>query len=182
MEQLNRIIHVATAAIGKAYIFFPIDGGPAIYRERVYCYEIYHQMRKEWPDDCPYFLNGEVHKGGHPILGPRGFGNVMPDFLVHRPGPGGMAHNHAVIEVKGPDVGDEALGTDLVKLNMFVTQAGYERAIYLIYASGLHPDRHWVDRIGNEVNRLGVVAPIELWLHRTAGTAAANVLTFRPAA
>jgi hypothetical protein len=93
-----------------------------------------------------------------------------------------MAHNHAMIEVKGPDVGDEALENDLVKLNRFVTQAGYERAMYLIYASGADRDRHWIDWIGGEMNRLGLVAPVELWLHRTAGTAAENVRTFRPAA
>ena len=179
MEQLNHVIQAATAAIGDAYIFFPIDGGPAIYRERVYCYELYHQMRKEWPPHCDYSLNGEVHKGGHPILGPRGFGNVMPDFLVHRPGPGGMAHNHAIIEVKGPDVDDEDLENDLVKLNRFVTLAGYERAIYLFYASRADRDQYWIDRIGGDVDRLGLIAPIELWLHRAAGNAAANVQTFR---
>ena len=57
-----------------------------IFRERVYCYELYHRLRCELaggckPDDSyPYKLDGEVDKAGHPIVHPN-LGSVKPDLL-----------------------------------------------------------------------------------------------------
>ena len=39
-----------------------------IYRERVYCYELYHQLRNALGDNFAYKLHGEVDKAGHPII------------------------------------------------------------------------------------------------------------------
>jgi hypothetical protein len=55
MMQLNRILETATAGITSAYFHVAIDGGDPIYRERVYAYELYHQMRSHWPQDTPYY-------------------------------------------------------------------------------------------------------------------------------
>lgn len=68
MEQLTRILAEATASVGPEYFLLPIDGADPIYRERVYCYELYHQMRRRWPDDRRYILNGEVDKSAHPYF------------------------------------------------------------------------------------------------------------------
>jgi len=43
MEQLTHILQDATAAIGREYFLLPIHGADPVYRERVYCYELYHQ-------------------------------------------------------------------------------------------------------------------------------------------
>lgn len=64
MEQLTQILQDATAAIGQEYFLLPVHGADPVYRERVYCYEIYHQMRLRWPPACIYRLNGEVDKSG----------------------------------------------------------------------------------------------------------------------
>ena len=48
MEQLTDILRQATAAIGRDYFLLPIHGAAPVYRERVYCYELYHQMRLRW--------------------------------------------------------------------------------------------------------------------------------------
>lgn len=52
MEEFTQILRQATAAIAPEYFHFPIDGGDPIFRERVYCYELYHQLRERWPEDC----------------------------------------------------------------------------------------------------------------------------------
>jgi hypothetical protein len=68
MEQFTQILREATAAIPPEYFLLPIHGGDSVYRERVYCYEFYHQMRRLWPPDCPYRLNGEVDKRSIPTF------------------------------------------------------------------------------------------------------------------
>jgi hypothetical protein len=51
MNELSDVLAEATAAIEARYFRLPIAGGDPIYRERVYCYELYHQMRLLWL--CP---------------------------------------------------------------------------------------------------------------------------------
>ena len=63
MRELNTILSKATANVGGMYFHLNIDGGDApIFRERAYCYELYHQMRLLWPKMTEYFLNGEFNK------------------------------------------------------------------------------------------------------------------------
>jgi hypothetical protein len=129
MEELSNILAEATAKIDREYFLLPIAGGEPVYRERVYCYELYHQMRKLWPprDECRYLLNGEVDKRAHALMEQRGFYGEKPDLLVH--GPGEMADNHAIIEVKNSDVSRSGIENDLSKLACFRNQAGYQRGI-----------------------------------------------------
>ena len=42
MKELTEIIEGATAGVGSGYFHLKIDGEDPIYRERVYCYELYH--------------------------------------------------------------------------------------------------------------------------------------------
>jgi len=53
MEQFTQIFRDATAAIPPEYFLLPIHGADPVYRERVYCYELYHQMRGLWPAESP---------------------------------------------------------------------------------------------------------------------------------
>ncbi len=160
MKELTDILAKATAAIGAEYFKLPIDGGDPVFRERVYCYELYHQMRLQWPNRCRYLLNGEVDKAGHPVLDQRGFNGQKPDLLVH--GPGQMGLNHAVIEVK-PSNG-RAIKKDLRTLTLFRSKAGYERAIYLIYGEGA--DEELVARVLKHARKVQADSRIEIWLHR----------------
>lgn len=164
MKELNTILREATCAIEAAYFRLSIAGGPSVYRERVYCYELYHQMRQRWPKrGCEFSLNGEVDKRAHPILGELGLSGI-PDFLVH--GPGDMNKNHAIIEVKSPLARDAQIETDLIKLARFVNDAGYQRAIYLIY--GTEADQ-LIERILRTARSIASRAPVELWLHQQIG-------------
>lgn len=139
MIELDAILGLATASIAEPYFLLPIDGGPAIYRERVYCYELYHRMRQHWPNRPDYFcLGGEIDKRNHPILAALEAANCSPDLLVHKPGD--MAGNHAIIEIKPAGSGQQPLPRggirkDLDTLSRFTQQVKYQRGIYLVYGS-----------------------------------------------
>jgi hypothetical protein len=54
MQQLSDVLAAATAAIAQGYFRLSIHGKDIpIYRERVYCDELYHQMRCRWPRTAP---------------------------------------------------------------------------------------------------------------------------------
>ncbi len=101
-EDVHRFIDLlktATAAIAEEYFMLPVAGIPdAIWRERVYCYELYHQLRNAWPEDFPYSLGGEVDKSAHPLFSGTAIDSKKPDFLIHSPG--SMNRNLAIVEVK----------------------------------------------------------------------------------
>lgn len=167
MNEFDAIISEATAAIAEKYFMLPIYGGPPVYRERVYCYELYHQMRNRWPDEqaTSYTLNGEVDKCAHVELEKLGVNGQKPDLLVH--GPGDMGKNFAIIEVKHVAATPEGLRKDLRSLTIFRDQVGYQRAIYLIY--GKAEMAAIAERVKREAAAVGASNDIELWLHVAVG-------------
>jgi len=127
----------ATGRIEDIYFQLPVAGlEDPLFRERVYCYELYHQMRVRWPK-VVYRITGEVDKKGHPWVyhGPLDYSK--PDFTIHVPGR--MADNLLVIEVKAVykakavNPSDEQIVTDLRKLTGYRKTADYFAACYLIY-------------------------------------------------
>ncbi|WP_152977678.1 hypothetical protein [Bradyrhizobium pachyrhizi] len=52
MQELTDLLSEATAAIEPGYFRLSVHGGLPVYRERVYCNELYHQMRKRWLGGC----------------------------------------------------------------------------------------------------------------------------------
>ena len=167
MEQLDDILQQATAGIGREYFLLPIHGADPVHRERVYCYELYHQMRLRWPaaEDCPFRLNGEIDKGGHPYFKNEP-GTPKPDLLVHVPGVG---DNYAVIEVKSSRARAKEIRKDLRTLCRFAN-FGYQRAIYLIYGAEAVLDR--IQQCAGEV-----VIPIEVWFHPADAASATRAFT-----
>jgi hypothetical protein len=97
------------------------------YRERVYCYELYHQLRCELTDEYYYKLDGELDKAGHPII-KEGF---KPDFVVQKPKR--MDENLVVIEVKPINGKPSSIIDDMKKLKDFIDKYGYHGGIMLIY-------------------------------------------------
>jgi hypothetical protein len=143
MNELTEILSNATGAIKHSYFHLDIDGGDPVYRERVYCYELYHQMRLCWPVGCEFYLNGEIDKAAHPILQKLGADHVKPDLLVHRPGY--MSGNHAIIEVKKGEAPNNGIYKDLSTLDLFVRTVGYKRAIYLFF--GYKADKNLITKV-----------------------------------
>ena len=108
-DEFVKLLIEATAEVVDPYFLLPVaNRKKGWYRERVYCYELYHQMRLRWPADCVYRLNGEVDKIGHPYF--QDAAAPKPDLLVHQPGHG---NNYAIVEVKSCRVGVAGIRKDL---------------------------------------------------------------------
>lgn len=173
MEELDTILSEAAGAIHPSYFQIAIDGGEPVYRERVYCYELYHQMRLRWPDDTPFWLNGELDKAAHPIIRQLGGDRAKPDFLIHTPGD--MRGNHAIMEVKQAGTRDGAILEDLEKLCLFVDRVGYQRAIYLFY--GYEADERIAGRVVELFSGLDNPQRLEIWGHSLPGQPARRIVT-----
>ncbi|API50988.1 hypothetical protein BMW22_04420 [Rhizobium leguminosarum] len=164
MEQLDEIIRSATGAIGPEYFQLPVAGrDPSLY-ERVYCYELYHQMRSRWPE-THLSLSGEIPKRGHEITMAKFDNAVVPDFLIHEPG--NMDHNHAILEIKSSQATAFGIRKDFATLDQFCVQVGYQRAIYLFYGGVID-----LDLVRKLAAQRPIQACIEIWLHSEPGAEA----------
>jgi hypothetical protein len=130
LQQLMAMLAAATSQISAEYFQLPVADADAVYRERVYCYELYHRLRAMW-DAFPFSLGGEVDKVGHPAFQDGPYARAKPDFLVHTPG--AMDQNLAVIEVKPATASVMELGRDLLKLSWFCENARYSKGILVVY-------------------------------------------------
>lgn len=179
VESFRHILTIATERVGEQYFLLPVadqDGGAPIiqYRERVYSYELYHQLRLAWPT-WGYSLGGEVDKRNHPVIHGPDLDNAKPDLLIHVPGT--MEHNLVVVEIKAlsPDPANPEralIHDDLRKLRAFCDRAAYEAGFLLVFGDD-------VNRIIDHVNAATAqglnVDRIELWHHRGPGNAAYRV-------
>ena len=163
----------ATEEIGPNYFQLPVAGQTdAIYRERVYCYELYHQWRRRWHDGFAYTLGGEIDKSGHPVIR----GGNKPDFLVHVPG--NMGGNLLVVEVKPATSSREKMANDLIKLCRFRrTPIDYSHAYFLVYGLA---ESGWPDMREEILDALDPNEQIDptlfsILLHPSAGARAAHV-------
>ena len=182
-EALRRFIEclrAATARVGPDFMQLPVAGflhPVSIYRERVYCYELYHQLRIEMGDDFGFSLSGEVDKRNHPLMRGRDLTNTKPDLLVHTPGD--MRGNLVVLEVKPINALRDDIWKDLRTLTAFMQIGGYYQAIYLIYG--------WNEARFNRIKRAAInlqredkedrirLDSIILFWHRQPGEAAEYV-------
>lgn len=110
------------------------------HHERVFCYELYHQIRILMDADPATFkgvrFQGELRKIDlGPVLRERlGFGPLdrefVPDFLLHGPGDGD--HQEIVMEVKcEAELSPSAAKKDLSKIQHFMTQLHYKAGVFL---------------------------------------------------
>lgn len=128
----------ASSRITQEYVLLPIANGEDRYRERVYCYELYHQWRCQWMQAFRYQLSGELDKRGHTLVKGKHLDSCIPDFLVHTPGD---MENLIAMEVKPANREPKDFVRDLEKLTAFrrslVDQderpANYEAAFFWIY-------------------------------------------------
>ncbi len=122
LAEWNRHFREATSQVARLYFQLPVADADAVYRERVYCYELYHQLRRKW-ENWKYSLTGEVDKYGHPLFRDDKYAQAKPDFLVHVPG--SMEDNLVVIEVKSSSSNPSGWQSDIAKLAWFTTNAKY---------------------------------------------------------
>jgi hypothetical protein len=136
-ERLLDLIGKATSHIGAEYFQLPVADADAVYRARVYCYELYHQLRSLW-GDFPFSLGGEIDKQGNPHFRDGPYAAAVPDLLVHVPGD--MRRNVAIVEAKSAK-GLGGTGDDLRKLGWFCAKAQYFRGVFLVYGEAGEADR-----------------------------------------
>ena len=68
-QQFLKCLMKAIQTIDFHYFQMHFAGSDELkYRERVYCYELYHQLRLLLGDDFPYKLDGELDKKSHEII------------------------------------------------------------------------------------------------------------------
>lgn len=130
-EYFFTIFGESVAQIGSG--FFQIERYKDVptLRERVYCYELYHQLRLRLAEQFQYMLHGEIDKSGHDWVIELFGGNCPnPDFVVHVPG---TPKSLVVIEVKTSKRLVEDIENDIEKLLTFITKVNYYRAIMLIF-------------------------------------------------
>ena len=113
----------------------PVETAAQAWQERIFAYELYHQLRLLWtanPTLRAYcVIHAEVRKGYQHIAG----FDYMPDFLFHLPEPD---RNHAVVEVK---LAARDLKADLKKLVRFHDEFNYNDIIEILVGSYHHFER-----------------------------------------
>jgi hypothetical protein len=128
------IVLEASSKIPARYILFDVaDRETEIYRERVYAYELYHQMRSLLDEEDAFagsghLLCGEIDKSGHPIIR-----KCIPDLVFHVPGKMADPANVAIVEIKSINGSPDGIKKDIETLTYFLSSAGYESAIHLVY-------------------------------------------------
>lgn len=131
-DQFIGLLCAATQKIDRVYFQLPVAGkeDPS-YRERVYCYELYHQLRNMLDSHgCgDHVLSGEIDKSSHPIIR-----KCSPDFVFHEPGEtGGLV----VVEVKPINAAADGIKKDLDNLEYFTSpEVQYEKGVWLVYGDG----------------------------------------------
>jgi len=169
----------ASSQIGHKYFQLPVAGTEdPEYRERVYCYELYHRWRCHWLEGFPFSLSGEVDKNGHPLIrrAPK------PDFLVHIPG---QMTNLLVMEAKPRNAHISRMVDDLKKLTTFrrdlLDQQGRPRNYYAAYfwIYGVSPEewRQLRQRLLQEMRGNQEIDPslISCYIHERSGARATPV-------
>lgn len=129
------------SAVQKPWFLLPVarEDRASVHRERVYCYELYHQLRVRTEGHTAvgspaYVLSGEIDKAGlHTVIAN---GTHKPDLVWHVPGEG---LNAVVAEVKTTSNWVRGgVRKDLQTLAAFLTAGdrAYERGVLLMFGPG----------------------------------------------
>lgn len=173
-EHFREILCSSIIGIGQCYFEVKRKNELAVQRERVYCYELYHQLRQNLGDDFRYTLHAEIDKRGQQIVWKRVGNYTNPDFVVHIPGAGlGKEFQLVVMEVKASSRLDaENLKQDIDKLRVYIEEVEYYKGAFLVFGTQNHhssvlelientdvPDNvsiFWHDEIGRPPKIFGV--------------------------
>ena len=121
-----------------------------IVRERVFCYELYHRMRKIQDDNkCFQFhIHGEIDKSGHKLFARKDRKN--PDFIFHDPGR--MEGNALIVEVKGT-ITVQGVSKDLETLKAFCSKYGYQQGLWILFNYNLEEAKR---KLRNKIRNMGI--------------------------
>ena len=199
LEHFSSILSWATERIHADYMQLPVAGQEdTIYRERVYCYELYHCLRltmSKLNQVFPYMLCGELDKSGHPYIRGNSLDRVKPDFLIHVPL--SMSENLVAIEAKPVAriissnaisgaakrraIRRDEIKKDLRTLTAFRRDGKYHHAIYLIYGDDDRRFQHIRARalaLNNDLKGIDLKL-IDLYYHKESGQPAKRQMWFQ---
>lgn len=165
----------ATRKVPQNYFQLPVAGQKLpIYRERVYCYELYHQLRVALPHDFHFSLAGEVDKSGHPIIRTPPLNRWKPDFLVHSAG--NMKGNLLAVEVKSGLAKSRGIKKDIEMLISCLNHSNYEYGMLLIYGGR---SSQWLGKlkqfVGSHTNCPDFRRRVLVYWHEKADSSASEV-------
>lgn len=131
-DEYLKLICQAMKKVSREYFEIKTAGNASSKkRERVYCYELYHQMRllqeKEFRDET-YSINAEIDKSGHKKIRE----NFNPDMIIHKQG---QMNNHIVIEVKTVNIGSsikQGIIKDFGTLKCMLACYNYEYGVFIL--------------------------------------------------
>jgi hypothetical protein len=173
IDEVNSWIAEATARIEPDFFLLPVAGvSEPMPRERVYCYELYHQLRDTAPREVPLSLQAEVDKAGHPALKlPQGTAPARkPDFIFHEPG--SMDRNVFVLEVKPANARLRAFRKDIMSLSFFVEHFKYRCSALLVYGGSTAQVAQTLAGLRADPALAALVDRVTLFHHERPGIAA----------
>jgi hypothetical protein len=130
IENYLAIIREALSRVETGYYRLRTTYAEAgVVRERVFCYELYHQMRSIMGAAQPLIIHAEIDKSGHADFEAADQRN--PDFVFHVPGE--HERNTLVVEVKGTLDSVAGVLKDFETLERFVTGYGYRAGVFILY-------------------------------------------------
>ena len=120
-------VYNALRGIQRIYLKYPAIGEIQKYGERVFAYEFYHQLRRNF-NDLQLEITGEPRKGEG--LLPNMEQTIIPDFVIHNYATND--HDEIAIEVKvTPKINAKQIRDDLQKLaDMINGPLGYNYGIF----------------------------------------------------
>ena len=129
MNEILDIICKSAGQVTQNYFKLTTTYEPSgIVRERVFCYELYHQLRLVLGNNHKLTLNGEIDKRGHRDFKEEDRKN--PDFVFHIPGQ--HKGNTIIIEVKGK-LDFDGIIKDFETMTTFVSSYQYQAGVFLLY-------------------------------------------------
>lgn len=129
------LLKKALPLIKPAYFRLATTYEPSgIVRERVFCYELYYQIRSIMTLGQKLSLNGEIDKQSHKDFDKRDRKN--PDFVFHVPGTHGS--NALVVEVKGRLIDSrgrplKSIRKDFESIQLFINKYNYRAGVFILY-------------------------------------------------
>lgn len=174
MNDFFKILKDATESIDSCYFETIVSSNKnqskKVYRERIYCYELYHQLRSKWPNkEQALILHAEFDKSGSQLYGYLSVRGAKPDFLIHTPGK--TDKNLLAMEVKQISARNNEIKGDLDKLTGMLREANFLFAIFLIFGNG---SKRKADQILSLQPEWQFDSRIEIWAHESAKEAAAQ--------
>jgi hypothetical protein len=134
MTHILKIIEKAAGKVTEDYFKLTTTYEPSgIVRERVFCYELYHQIRLQLGNNHKLTLNGEIDKRGHIDFKQKDRKN--PDFVFHNPGE--HKGNTIILEVKG-NLDVAGITKDFDTMTTFVRSYRYKAGVFLLYNHNLN--------------------------------------------